>query len=114
MLMLPASRKKGITDDDVYALLQRAAIGAIIGARLLLRRKPRYDGFLITAFGLWYGMQRVIEDFLREDVKREILGVRLTGSQMTAIVTMAVCLWHLVLVRRTPRWGRWDERPGGP
>lgn len=236
-LMLPAARKKGITDDDVYALLQRAAIGAIIGARLayvanhagdyssiidifkiweggisllggffgaialalpemrkrrlsfwqvmdaaapgmalgviigrigdlivadhlgtpthfflgykcpspfiqtaspcnggtigivhptalydlllslvlltgllLLRRRPRYDGFLITAFGLWYGMQRLIEDFLREDVKREILGVRLTGSQMTAIITMVVCLWHLTAVRRTPRWGRWDER----
>ena len=33
-LMLPASRAKGIADEDVYALLQRAAIGAIVGARL--------------------------------------------------------------------------------
>src|SRR5205823_667251 len=33
-LMLPASRKKGISDDEVYSLLQRAAIGAIVGARL--------------------------------------------------------------------------------
>ena len=240
-LMLPASRRKGISDDDVYAILQRAAIGAIIGARLayvanhladyqspldalkvweggisllggffgaillalpemrkrrlsfwhvmdaaapgmalgviigrigdlivadhlgtpthfflgyrcpppsiataspcnggtigivhqtalydlilsvilltglvLLRRRPRYAGFLITVFGLWYGMQRVIEDFLREDVKHAILGVRLTGSQMTAIVTMAVCAWHLLLVRRSPRWGRWDERAPAP
>lgn len=227
-LMLPASRRKGVSDDDVYALLQRAAIGAIVGARvayvanhlsdygsvldalkiwqggisllggfagaillalpemrkrrlsfwqvmdaaapgialgvivgrigdlivgdhlgkptsfflgyrcpppnvataspclgtvvhqtalydfllsiillailLRLRRSPRYDGFLITVFGAWYGMQRVIEDFLREDVRH----FGLTGSQMTAIVTIAVCVWHLAFVRRTPRWGRWD------
>ena len=32
--MLPAARERGIFDDDVYALLTRAAIGAIIGARV--------------------------------------------------------------------------------
>ena len=32
--MLPEANRKGITDDDVYALLTRAAIGAIIGARI--------------------------------------------------------------------------------
>jgi phosphatidylglycerol:prolipoprotein diacylglycerol transferase len=228
-LLLPATRRKGIADDDVYALLQRAAIGAIVGARvayvanhlgdygsvldvlkvwqggisllggfagaillalpemrkrglsfwtvmdaaapgmalgvivgrigdltvadhlgkptsfflgyrcppadvataspcvgrvvhqtalydllltivllaalLLLRRRPRYDGFLITVFGVWYGGQRMVEDFLREDVRH--LG--LTGSQLTAVAVMAICLWHLVFVRRTPRWGRWGE-----
>ena len=82
----------------------------LIGGLLALRRTPRYDGFLITVFGVWYGMQRVIEDFLREDVKHDIFGVRLTGSQITAIITMVLCLWHLATVRRTPRWGRWDER----
>ena len=33
-LMLPTSRRKGITEEDVYGLLTRAAIGAIIGARV--------------------------------------------------------------------------------
>jgi phosphatidylglycerol:prolipoprotein diacylglycerol transferase len=33
-LMLPQSRRKGIPDEEVFALLQRAAIGAIIGARV--------------------------------------------------------------------------------
>ena len=32
--MLPESRKKGIPDDEVYPLFTRAAIGAIIGARV--------------------------------------------------------------------------------
>ena len=231
-LMLPAARAKGITDDDVYALLTRAAIGAIIGARLayvinhfgdydspaealkiweggisllggffgaillalpemkrrglsfwkvmdaaapgmalgvlvgrigdlivgdhlgkptsfflgyecppasdppaspctpgvvvhqtalydlilvtillfallyIRKRKPGlYDGFLITLFGAWYGVMRVIEDFLREDTRH----FGLTGSQITAIITLTVCVWHLTMVRRTPKWGRWDE-----
>lgn len=74
---------------------------------LWLRRTPRFDGFLIMVFGAWYGSQRIVEDFLREDVRR--LG--LTGSQMTALATVTITLGWLAFVRRTPRWGRWDERP---
>ena len=33
-LMLPAANRQGIRDEQVYALLTRAAIGAIVGARL--------------------------------------------------------------------------------
>src|SRR5256714_3754691 len=33
-LMLPAAARKGIDEDTVYSLLTRAAIGAIVGARL--------------------------------------------------------------------------------
>ncbi|HET7486734.1 MAG TPA: prolipoprotein diacylglyceryl transferase [Acidimicrobiales bacterium] len=80
------------------------AIPLLVGL-LLLRRKDRWDGFLIMVFAAWYGCQRILEDFLREDVRR--LG--LTGSQYTAIVTVAVTLIWLLFVRRTPRWGRWDE-----
>ena len=61
---------------------------------------------LILLFGLGYGLCRVLEDFLREDARR--LG--LTASQWTAIATVLVCLYTLFVRRRTPRWGRWDER----
>jgi phosphatidylglycerol:prolipoprotein diacylglycerol transferase len=85
----------------------------LIGALLWLRRHwSRYDGFLISVFGVWYGCQRILEDFLRED--KHIIGSAangLTGSQVTAIITVLVCLWHLTCVRRTPRWGNWDRRP---
>ena len=70
-----------------------------------LRRKVRFDGFLILVFGLGYGINRIIEDFLREDTRR--LG--LTASQWTAITTVCLCLYVLTVLRRTPRWGRWDE-----
>lgn len=72
-----------------------------------LRRKDHFDGFLIMVFAMGYGMARIIEDFLREDVRR--LG--LTASQWTAIATVSLCLYTLTVLRRTPRWGRWDERP---
>src|SRR2546423_12510626 len=37
----------------------------LLGTLLWLRRKPRYDAFLITFFGAWHSVQRIIEDFLR-------------------------------------------------
>jgi phosphatidylglycerol---prolipoprotein diacylglyceryl transferase len=91
---------------------QTALYDMILAAILLLvlirlRRKVHFDGFLILVFGLGYGMNRVIEDFLREDTRR--LG--LTASQWTAITTICLCLYVLVVLRRTPRWGRWDESP---
>src|SRR5207302_8185865 len=84
----------------------------LLPALLLIRRRPRYDSFLILVFGAWYGAMRIVEDFLREDTRH----FGLTGSQWTAIATVAICLAALLFLRRTPRWGRWDERdqPPGP
>jgi phosphatidylglycerol:prolipoprotein diacylglycerol transferase len=73
----------------------------------LRRRKPRYDGFLIFVFAVWYGAMRIIEDFLREDTRH--LG--LTGSQWSSIVVVAVCLGALFFLRRTPRFAQWDHLP---
>jgi phosphatidylglycerol:prolipoprotein diacylglycerol transferase len=72
-----------------------------------LRRKVHFDGFLILVFGLGYGMNRVIEDFLREDTRR----FGLTASQWTALLTVSLCLYVLTVRRRTPGWGRWDSSP---
>jgi phosphatidylglycerol---prolipoprotein diacylglyceryl transferase len=82
----------------------------LLGVLLWLRRRARYDAFLITFFGAWYSVQRIIEDFLREDVRH----FGLTGSQWTSVFFLMLCLWHVIFVRRTPRWGRWDERPEPP
>jgi phosphatidylglycerol:prolipoprotein diacylglycerol transferase len=74
---------------------------------LWLRRTARWDGFLILAFASWYGVGRVIEDFLREDVRH----FGLTGSQWTALATVLLSLYVLLVRKRTPGWGRWDEAP---
>jgi phosphatidylglycerol:prolipoprotein diacylglycerol transferase len=89
------------------ALYDFILVAILLIGLLRLRRSARYDGFLITVFGAWYGVQRVIEDFLREDTRH----FGLTGSQITAIITILLCVWHLTFVRRTPKWGRWDEVP---
>lgn len=88
------------------ALYDLLLTSVLLFALLRLRRTPRFDGFVIMVFGAWYGVQRIVEDFLREDVRR--LG--LTGSQMTALATVTVCVGWLALARRTPGWGRWDQR----
>jgi phosphatidylglycerol---prolipoprotein diacylglyceryl transferase len=79
----------------------------LLSLLLVLRRKPRWDGFLIFVFATYYGVARVIEDFLREDVRH----FGLTGSQWSALIVMLLSLYILLVRRRTPRWGRWDEAP---
>lgn len=89
----------------LYDLLLTAVL---LGLLLWLRRRDRFDGFLILTFGAVYGAQRLLEDFFREDVRR----FGLTGSQWTASVAVLVCLYVLLVTRRTPAWGRWDEGAG--
>ena len=94
----------------LYDLILTLGLLALL---LWLRRRPgtdRYDGFLIVVFGSWYGVGRVLEDFLREDVRH--LG--LTGSQITALVTLVLCWSWLLFARRTPGWGRWNEHEDEP
>ncbi len=101
------------TNRTVGAVVHQTALYDFISSIFLLafllrlRRKPRYDGFLILVFGVWYGAMRILEDFLREDVRH--LG--LTGSQWTSIVVVLLCGWALLFYRRTPRFGRWDQLP---
>ena len=92
------------------ALYDLLMAGVLLVVLLLLARKPRFDGFMVMVFAVGYGTARIIEDFLREDLRR----FGLTGSQWTAVVTLAVCLFTLFVLRRTPKWGRWDEQPARP
>ena len=91
------------------ALYDMAFAAVLLLALVLLRRRPRFDGFLILVFAAGYSVARLIEDFLREDVRR----FGLTGSQWSAVATLSVCLFTLLVLRRTPRWGRWDGAVAG-
>jgi phosphatidylglycerol---prolipoprotein diacylglyceryl transferase len=82
----------------------------LLAGLLWLRRRPRFDGFLIMVFGAWYGGQRILEDFLREDVRH----FGMTGSQWTSAVTILACLVGLLAVRRTPRWLDWEAPSVAP
>lgn len=100
-----ASRTPGavVHQTALYDLMMAAVLLVVL---LLFERRKHFDGFLICVFGVGYGAARIIEDFLREDLRR----FGLTGSQWVAIATVALSLYVLLVRRRTPRWGRWDER----
>jgi phosphatidylglycerol:prolipoprotein diacylglycerol transferase len=56
-LMLPESTRKGIREDDVYTVLIRAAIGALIGARLayVINHLGDYGDDPLGVFKVWEG-----------------------------------------------------------
>ena len=82
----------------------------LLGLLLWLRRKPRFDGFLILVFSVWYGLARIAEDFNRVD---ETHGTGLTGSQWASVVVVLAAGSWLLLRRRTPGWGQWNDADDG-
>ncbi len=103
-----ASRTPGVVVHQT-ALYDMMFAGVLLVILLLLERhrETLFDGTLVLVFAAGYGMARIVEDFLREDLRH----FGMTGSQWTASVTVAMCLFTLLVLRRTPRWGRWDQRP---
>jgi phosphatidylglycerol:prolipoprotein diacylglycerol transferase len=90
------------------ALYDLLAAAVILTTLLVLRRRPRYDGFLALTFGALYGLARFGEDFFRID---ETHGTGLTGSQWTALTVAALSWSFLLVVRRTPGRARPVEPP---
>src|SRR3546814_16806861 len=62
------------------ALYDMANAGTLLVALLLLRRRPRWEGFLIFVFAAWYGPGRIREDSFRSDANA-LSG--LAGRQLT-------------------------------
>jgi phosphatidylglycerol---prolipoprotein diacylglyceryl transferase len=56
-LMLPAARARGIRDDQVHTMLVRAAVGALLGARLayVVNHLGEYRDTPLDAFKVWEG-----------------------------------------------------------
>ncbi len=92
------------------ALYDQILAFVLLMVLLRLRKKVRYDGFLAMTFVAWYACNRIVEDFLREDLRR----FGLTGSQWWAVTMLCLSLYGLLVLRRTPRWGRWDQEPDPP
>lgn len=63
-----------------------------------LSRRPRREGVLIMSFAIWYGLGRVITDFLRVD--KTFFG--LTGSQLSSIGAIVLSVVTLVRFARRP------------
>ncbi|HVF14310.1 MAG TPA: prolipoprotein diacylglyceryl transferase family protein, partial [Acidimicrobiales bacterium] len=92
------------------ALYDQIFVFVVLMVLLRLRRRPHFQGFLAMVFVAGYAISRIIEDFLREDLRH----FGLTGSQLWAATMLVLSLYGLLVLRRTPKWGRWDERPPEP
>ena len=82
------------------ALYDLVSVSLLLPVLLLVRRRPRPEGFLIVLFAAWYSVGRIIEDFFRIDVTH---GTGLTGSQWTSVVTVIVCVGFLLHLTRNAR-----------
>lgn len=87
----------GVHMPALYDLFNASAL---LVALLILRRRKRWDGFLIILAAAWYGAGRFIEDSYRID---DAVAFGLSGSQLTALSLVTVATAWLVLARRTPR-----------
>jgi phosphatidylglycerol:prolipoprotein diacylglycerol transferase len=91
------------------ALYDMILAGILLLILLAFEKREHFHGFMVLVFATGYGCARVLEDFLRDDLRR----FGLTGSQWAAIATVLLSLFTLLVLRRTPKWGRWDEGPPG-
>ena len=90
------------------ALYDLFSTALLLGVLLWLGRRARNRGLLTIVFVIWYGIMRIITDALRVD--RRYFG--LTGSQITALLTVLVCVYLLARWRGAPpRWAHTGEIP---
>ena len=92
----------GVHQTALYDLLLTTVLVLLL---VWMSRSPRRTGVLFFTYVAWYGVGRIITDFLR--VENRFLG--LTGSQWTSIAAVTLALLTLAWFALRP------ERPGpGP
>lgn len=86
----------GVHMPALYDLVNASLLLAVL---LVLRRRQRWDGFLIIFAAGWYGLGRFLEDFFRID---DPVAFGLSGSQLTALTLVVLAGGWLAFGRRTP------------
>lgn len=81
------------------ALYDMASAVVLLGVLTVLRRRRRWDGFLILVFAAGYGTARFVEDFFRID---DPVAFGLSGSQLFAATIASAAAGWLLFGRRTP------------
>lgn len=100
------SRGVGVHQTAMYDMFSATLLFLVLYA---LSRKPRRAGILTLTFGAWYGVMRVVEDFLRVD--KRFFG--LTGSQWTGLTVSVACVLTL-LAWAVPRKRGAPSEPAEP
>ncbi len=93
----------GVHQTALYDFILTFALFAVL---LFLNRRLRRTGTLIAVFGVWYGIGRIVTDFLRVD--KRFFG--LTGSQWASVAVVVLATVALLKWWREGRYG--DEGEG--
>jgi phosphatidylglycerol---prolipoprotein diacylglyceryl transferase len=73
----------GVHQTALYDMILAWALFALLWT---MQKRPRREGILTLTFGLWYGLERILEDSLRIDKRFGPF----TGSQWTALAVVIV------------------------
>ncbi len=89
-------------DTTVHSTALYEALGLLVLIAVLswLRRRPLPAGTVLATAAVWYGVQRLLTDFLRA-YDRRFLG--LTTAQFVSIGLVILGAWMLLLLRRRGR-----------
>ena len=89
-------------------LYESAACLVIFLLLLGLHRRKRFDGEVIAAYAVLYGMTRFLIEFVRDDPRGDIFGLTsLTGLSTSQLISLVVIIGGIVfLVRRRRRANR--------
>jgi prolipoprotein diacylglyceryltransferase len=92
----------GVHQPALYDMISATLLFLLL---YVLSRRERRLGVLTLTFGAWYGVSRLIEDFLRVD--KRFFG--LTGSQWTGTTVAVLCLLVLAWFALRPTRQRVEE-----
>ena len=101
-------------------LYESAACVVIFLLLLRLHRRKRFDGEVIAAYAVLYGLTRFLIEFVRDDPRGDIMGLTtLTGLSTSQLISLLVVVGGLVFLflrrrranRRDAAAGEGDEAP---
>jgi phosphatidylglycerol---prolipoprotein diacylglyceryl transferase len=95
-------------------LYESAACVVIFLLLLRLHRRKRFDGEVIAAYAVLYGLTRFLIEFVRDDPRGDIAGLTtLTGLSTSQLISLIVIVGGLVFLFLRRRRARREEAAAG-
>jgi len=95
-------------------LYESAACVVIFLLLLRLHRRKRFDGEVIAAYAVLYGLTRFLIEFVRDDPRGDIAGLTtLTGLSTSQLISLIVVVGGLVFLFLRRRRARREEAAAG-
>ena len=72
---------------------------AVFGVLVFLHKRKRFDGQVLIAYGIIYGIVRFSIEFLRDDPRGNLFGLNaLTGLSTSQIISLLVVLSSVIFM----------------